>query len=193
MFGIDSKFYKIATWIYRIMLTNILFLVAALPIITLAPALAALVNTLKHTEDPHILKPFFRYFKKNLWSSLPLGFFNVFSGVFMMGLMQSNLSGSLTLKLLLVVFGLFLGMYNLNLYLTQMSFNYNGYFDLFRMTFVITLVTLYKLVWPLLLFAGLCYFLMPDFAVGFYLFLISGPMALYVQLYQRQIPLFATA
>ncbi|WP_424684468.1 DUF624 domain-containing protein [Enterococcus sp.] len=192
MFALDSRFYRVTTWLYRVMVTNLLFIVVSLPLVTLAPAFSALVATLKDGENPHLVKPFLTAFKTNFWRSLPLGIFNLFSAVFMLGLLKSNLQGLLTLKLVLIVFGLFLLMYNLNLYLIQLTFHYAGYLELFQMTFFFTLMTVYKLVWPLLLFAVLYHQVVPHLMIVCYLFLISGPLSWYIWLYQREMPRFTS-
>ena len=65
----DSKFWHFATLVADFILLNLLFIFLCIPIITIGPALAALMHTtLKLSEDENrtLVKPFWNEFKKML-------------------------------------------------------------------------------------------------------------------------------
>ena len=65
----DSKFWHFATLVADFILLNLLFIVLCIPIITIGPALAALIHTtLKLSEDENrtLVKPFWNEFKRDI-------------------------------------------------------------------------------------------------------------------------------
>ena len=68
----------------NIVLLNLLWLAASLPLLTAYPATAALFGVVRHwvrQEDPGVIAPFFRHFRENLRQSLLLGPAWTFLGV----------------------------------------------------------------------------------------------------------------
>ena len=72
----DSKFWHFATLVADFILLNLLFIVLCIPIITIGPALAALIHTtLKLSEDENrtLVKPFWNEFKRDIIKKMLLG------------------------------------------------------------------------------------------------------------------------
>ena len=71
----DSKFWHFATLVADFILLNLLFIVLCIPIITIGPALAALIHTtLKLSEDENrtLVKPFWNEFKRDITKKMLL-------------------------------------------------------------------------------------------------------------------------
>ena len=115
MFTIESKFYQFSRALYRMVLTNSLFVIVSLPIVTFPAAFVALVTTLSNKNEYRIVYPYFRQVKKNLLRTVPLGLFNLFSILFYLSIYQM-VATSLFIRLILWVFVGFLFTYNINLY-----------------------------------------------------------------------------
>lgn len=147
MFALDSKFYSFTVVVYRVVLTNVLFLMMSLPILTFAPAFSALVQTLRN-EDTKIISSYFGYFKESFAKTFPIGVFNLFSLFFYFSLNTIAVDHSLFLQLLMWVFSMFLISYNINLYFSQQIIDYGkSYYKLFQMNFFLSLQLFYKVIW----------------------------------------------
>ena len=71
----DSKFWHFATLVADFILLNLLFIFLCIPIITIGPALAALMHTtLKLSEDENrtLVKPFWNEFKRDITKKMLL-------------------------------------------------------------------------------------------------------------------------
>lgn len=65
----DSKFWHFATLVADFILLNLLFIVLSIPVVTIGPAIAALIHTtLKLSEDENrtLVKPFWNEFKRDI-------------------------------------------------------------------------------------------------------------------------------
>ena len=65
----DSKFWYFATLVADFILLNLLFIVLCIPVVTIGPAIAALIHTtLKLSEDENrtLVKPFWNEFKRDI-------------------------------------------------------------------------------------------------------------------------------
>lgn len=113
MFSIDGIIYRICTWIYNLVFLNFLFLISALPIVTIPPALAALFGVsrkLVYKEDPRIFNLYWKLFAENFKQSLLSGLVFGLIGLFIIEdfhlLSQLNPKIHLILLPLLSVVGL---------------------------------------------------------------------------------------
>lgn len=71
----DSKFWHFATLVADFILLNLLFIVLCIPVVTIGPAIAALVHTtLKLSEDENrtLVKPFWNEFKRDITKKMLL-------------------------------------------------------------------------------------------------------------------------
>lgn len=71
----DSKFWHFATLVADFILLNLLFIVLCIPVVTIGPAIAALVHTtLKLSEDENhtLAKPFWNEFKRDITKKMLL-------------------------------------------------------------------------------------------------------------------------
>ena len=74
-FSVDSAFYRFITRLWDILQLNFCWVLCSLPIVTMgASTVAACSVALKMAEDTegYIVRSFFREFKKNLKSGIPL-------------------------------------------------------------------------------------------------------------------------
>ena len=71
----DSKFWHFATLVADFILLNLLFIVLCIPVVTIGPAIAALIHTtLKISEDENrtLVKPFWNEFKRDITKKMLL-------------------------------------------------------------------------------------------------------------------------
>lgn len=71
----DSKFWHFATLVADFILLNLLFIVLCIPVVTIGPAVSALIHTtLKLSEDENrtIIKPFWNEFKRDITKKMIL-------------------------------------------------------------------------------------------------------------------------
>ena len=71
----DSKFWHFATLVADVILLNLLFIVLCIPVVTIGPAVSALIHTtLKLSEDENrtIIKPFWNEFKRDITKKMLL-------------------------------------------------------------------------------------------------------------------------
>ncbi len=71
----DSKFWHFATLVADFILLNLLFIVLFIPVVTIGPAVSALIHTtLKLSEDENrtIIKPFWNEFKRDITKKMVL-------------------------------------------------------------------------------------------------------------------------
>ena len=71
----DSKFWHFATLVADFILLNLLFIVLCIPVVTIGPAIAALIHTtLKLSEDENrtIIKPFWNEFQRDITKKMVL-------------------------------------------------------------------------------------------------------------------------
>ncbi len=71
----DSKFWYFATLVADFILLNLLFIVLCIPVVTIGPAIAALIHTtLKLSEDENrtLVKPFWNEFKRDITKKMLL-------------------------------------------------------------------------------------------------------------------------
>ena len=71
----DSKFWHFATLVADFILLNLLFIVLCIPVVTIGPAIAALIHTtLKLSEDENrtLVKPFWNEFKREITKKMLL-------------------------------------------------------------------------------------------------------------------------
>ncbi|MFG5618564.1 hypothetical protein ACFJW7_14260 [Enterococcus faecalis] len=144
MFGIESKFYRATIIIYKVVLTNFLFLFTSLLIVTIPASISALLYTLSGT-DTAVVGKYFNHFKKSLIKTIPLGLFNLFSFLTMLSLVSDFQSKSLLLRLLLIICCSFLTIYNVGIYLIQNETTERNYFLIFRNSFVWTIMAFPKM------------------------------------------------
>src|SRR4051812_21349593 len=88
MFQIDSKLYRVCTWIYHFTLLNLLFLISCIPIITIFPATAAAFGVARQwikKKEPPIIKTYFQLLKENFRQSTVVGIFIVIIGLLLYG------------------------------------------------------------------------------------------------------------
>jgi uncharacterized membrane protein YesL len=74
---LNSKIYRIAEILVNLILLNLLWLVACLPVITAFPATAAMFGVVRdwiRDIDSEVVMPFVRHFRANFTQSLLLGF-----------------------------------------------------------------------------------------------------------------------
>lgn len=72
MFSLDGPLYRVLTFLYRLMVMNLLYLVSCIFIITIPAATAALFATVRKSvqhEEPAILRTYLRAMKENLFQS----------------------------------------------------------------------------------------------------------------------------
>lgn len=139
MFSFESKFYRIACTIYKIVGTNLLFIMTSLLVVTIPASLSATVAVLKHTGTISIFKEYFIVLKKSLIKTIPLGVFNCFSILLIFQLTYGLMAKNLLVKLLILLVTLFVIVYNLNLYIYFDLKNNENLFIQFRNTFFIQL------------------------------------------------------
>ena len=71
----DSKFWHFATLVADFILLNLLFIVLCIPVVTIGPAISALIHTtLKLSEDENrtLVKPFWNEFKRDITKKMLL-------------------------------------------------------------------------------------------------------------------------
>ena len=71
----DSKFWHFATLVADFILLNLLFIILCIPVVTIGPAIAALIHTtLKLSEDENrtLVKPFWNEFKRDITKKMLL-------------------------------------------------------------------------------------------------------------------------
>ena len=71
----DSKFWHFATLVADFILLNLLFIVLCIPVVTIGPAISALIHTtLKLSEDENrtLIKPFWNEFKRDITKKILL-------------------------------------------------------------------------------------------------------------------------
>ncbi|WP_298730126.1 DUF624 domain-containing protein [uncultured Granulicatella sp.] len=71
----DSKFWRFATLVADFILLNLLFIVLCIPVVTIGPAVSALIHTtLKLSEDENrtLVKPFWNEFKRDITKKMLL-------------------------------------------------------------------------------------------------------------------------
>lgn len=71
----DSKFWHFATLVADFILLNLLFIVLCIPVVTIGPAISALIyTTLKLSEDENrtLIKPFWNEFKRDITKKMVL-------------------------------------------------------------------------------------------------------------------------
>lgn len=144
MFGIESRFYKISCLIYKFVVLNLLFLLTSLIVITIPAGFSALIQTLDSSEH-RLVRDYFKYFKQSILKTIPIGIFNIFSILSIYALLTRFIYVSLLIKLFLIISILFIFSYNILLYLIQ-SEQYDTWMNLFRNTFLVTIVNFHKIV-----------------------------------------------
>ena len=90
----DSKFWHFATLVADFILLNLLFIFLCIPIITIGPALAALMHTtLKLSEDENrtLVNPFWNEFKRDITKKMLASMDRIFSSNCCYGLYGSIL------------------------------------------------------------------------------------------------------
>ena len=71
----DSKFWHFATLVADFILLNLLFIVLCIPVVTIGPAVSALIHTtlrLSEDENRTIIKPFWSEFKRDITKKMVL-------------------------------------------------------------------------------------------------------------------------
>lgn len=143
---LESRFYAITVVIYRILTANLLFILASLPLVTIGASLSGMIAVLRDTDDQKYWSVFWQAFRTSFWYSLPLLFFSVMSGLFIQQFLGSVGKESLLMWGVRMLFTSFLICYNLNLYVLQAKLHTRRFYQLFRLSFVFTAVTLMKTV-----------------------------------------------
>ncbi|MCR1944727.1 hypothetical protein [Enterococcus gallinarum] len=178
MFALESKFYRCCEILFRMILLNLLFLLASFPIITAPAAFSAVVVSY---EQPmaKVWQPFWTHFRKAWLKTLPIGVFNIFSFYFGLSLWQTFLAReAMMVKFLTVLFLLFLLSYNCNLYFMQEKTKQRHFF-LFRDGFFWTVMNYHRTI-GILFFTAVFYFLLFSWwPLFFYLIGLSGPLYFY--------------
>src|SRR5689334_5447773 len=103
---LDSRFYRVAEVATNFLLLNLLWLVIALPVVTIFPATTALFGVLKVWEEREgagVVGPFFAAFREKFWQSLLIGVaWVVIGGVLAVDLLACRrIGGGLGLPLLI--------------------------------------------------------------------------------------------
>ncbi|SFK30755.1 hypothetical protein [Marinilactibacillus psychrotolerans] len=184
MLALDGKFYHFCEWLYKIILVNTLFLISSLPIVTIGSSMNAMLRVLRH-QDAKTIGPYLCYFKEMLLKTLPLGVFNLFSLMFFLMIKNSvGLYHSMIIQLFFLIFSAFLLTYNINIYLLQIELNeMKNYFTLFRITFIFSLMTFYKVVWIPVIFGILYFITYPFLGVIINLIFLSAPLFYYQKIF----------
>lgn len=68
LFSVDGILYRVGTWLYRLVLLNVLFCLCSIPIVTIPASLAALYALVRkhvNNEEPPIFFTFLLAFKEN--------------------------------------------------------------------------------------------------------------------------------
>jgi len=138
---LSSRLYTICNAVTRLMYVTLLFLLFSLPIVTMGPALTALIATLRQPEFG-TFPTFWRAFATNFLRSLVVSAFTVFSIIFSeqirfwtLGIPMGNVVYAIALIFLIV--------YNLNAYLF-VSILKKCNLTFFRQVFFFTIGTFYK-------------------------------------------------
>jgi len=107
---LDSRFYRVAEVATNFLLLNLLWLVVALPVVTIFPATTALFGVLKVWEEREgagVVGPFFATFREKIWPSLLIGVaWAAIGGVLIVDLIASRRIGGGLASLLLIAAGL---------------------------------------------------------------------------------------
>ena len=143
---LESRFYAITVIIYRVLVANLLFILASLPLVTVGASLSGMIAVLQDTEDQKYWSVFWRAFRMSFWYSLPPVFFRFMSALFIHQFLGSVGRESLLMWGVRMLFTSFLICYNLNLYVLQAKLHTKHFCQLFRLSFVLTAVTLMKTV-----------------------------------------------
>ncbi len=72
MFSLDGPLYRVLTFVYRLMVMNLLYLVSCVFVVTIPAATAALFATVRKTvqqEEPAIFRTYLRAMKENMFQS----------------------------------------------------------------------------------------------------------------------------
>jgi uncharacterized membrane protein YesL len=84
MFQTDGWLYRMCTWIYHFTLLNLLFLISCIPILTIFPATAAAFGISRQwikKNEPPIISTYFKLMKENLRQSMTIGILIVLFGL----------------------------------------------------------------------------------------------------------------
>ena len=125
--SIYQKINRIADWVIRIIMINVLMILTSIPLITLFPSLAAgykLFYEYTHKNEVRLFSSYFAYFKADFMRKLQIG--------------------------LILIIVLLLGYYNVTYYVNALSSNETlfyqiGYYIAFAFLFAVFVVTLYTL------------------------------------------------
>ncbi len=125
--SIYQKINRIADWVIRIIMINILMIITSIPLITLFPSLAAgykLFYDYTHKNEVRLFSGYFTYFKQDFMRKFQIG--------------------------LILIIVLLVGYYNVTYYVDVLRSNENifyqmGYYIAFAFLFAVFMVTLYTL------------------------------------------------
>lgn len=180
MFALESKFYRICEVLYRLIVLNVLVMIAAFPIITFPATLRALADMYQYPEAK-IVGPFLRQFRQALLKTLPLGVFNGLSFYFCLMLWRTaRNSQSLLVQFMVIIFLLFIIAYNCNLYFLQSADkDKQRYSQLFQYCFIGTIMHFHKQI-VVLIVTGIFYYVsLTYFPILFQLFSVTLPLFVY--------------
>lgn len=188
MFSIDSKFYTLTTYVYHLFIVNLLFLLTSILVFTIPSSFIALVATVRKLNSPKLISRYFQNLRKNAFSSIPIGMFNLLSILFVRTSDEIVISNSLFLRGMMYVFLVFLLTYNITLYvILVMEKEKITYYQLFQQSFIWNMVLFYRLFLLFLIFGLIGYFLFLRFPILIILFGISLPMYCYVHIFNMVI------
>lgn len=143
---LESRFYALASTIYRVLAANLLFLLASIPLVTMGAALSGMIDVLRDTEDQKYWPVFWSAFRRSFWLTLPPLLFSGMSVLFIYQFLGSVCHESLLMWGIRLLFTSFLVCYDLNLFVLQNRLHTRHFFQLFRLTFVFTAVTLMRTI-----------------------------------------------
>ncbi|MBF6625787.1 hypothetical protein I4Q36_03395 [Tuanshanicoccus lijuaniae] len=144
MFSLEGKLYRGLAVIWHLIMVNILVMVFSLPIITLGASITAGITIIEPSSG-NIFIQFWETFKTKWLSSLPILAINVVSLYFYFMFDMTFLASSL--KIIYYVFILFLLIFNVNCYVILAKFADLHRINIFRYSFMISILSLVKTIW----------------------------------------------
>ncbi|WP_461219643.1 hypothetical protein [Lapidilactobacillus salsurivasis] len=155
MIRVDSKVYQVLALIYKLLVVNFLLIVFSLPLVTAGAALIAALAVLQDEQPRGYVRRFIQTFRANLLSSWSLVLFGIISVLFIQSL--NHYAGDFGRLYWFLKLGLtsFLICYNLNVAMIKNDPQNRTVFQLFRDSFVFTIVALMKqILYPMVALVG---------------------------------------
>ncbi|UUX33875.1 DUF624 domain-containing protein [Fundicoccus culcitae] len=190
MFSQDSKFYQFSLTLYRLIILNVLVIVASLPIFTIGAAMSALVKVIYY-KDASVARSFWAYYKSAVVKTIPILLFHVVSILFVLTINQLNIGQSMVMYYLIWLFILFLYTYNVNCYVAYLFYPEISLFQVFQLAFYFNVWTFYKTFWIPILMYLLIMYTYQYLGLVIILVSISFPIGLHITMIRKNIESFA--